>query len=258
MDDFLNDDVIMPDDTEEIPTEVTEEENFTEETPVSTETIEGEGETTPVEPEPFIKVKYNKEEIPLTQEQVIELSQKGMNYDKIQQRYNELSNNKGLKYIEQLAQRNGMQVEELVDYWEKQEYQSELNELVQKNIPEEYAREILESKKFRSEQQQRQREEAAAKQRENVMTEQRNEFLETYPNVEPKDIPQEVWDTWKTGVPLKFAYMQHERNVLENKVKALETNVKNKQKAPINNSITVNGSNSVGKEDAFLMGFNSI
>lgn len=263
MDEFLNDDVILPDEGESTPAEPTE----SNETIEGTDTIEPtepteegtEGESTPAEPtEPFLKIKYNKEEVPLTQEEVIALSQKGMNYDKLQERYNQAINNPNLMYLNELANKNGMEVDELVGYWRKQEEEAALNELIQNNIPEEMAQEILENRKFRQQMEQERKAKEIEASREQDWKRQQDEFMEIYPDVNPKDIPQDVWDMWRNGTELKFAYMQHQNQELIKENAILKQNDKNSKASPIKIGVTANGSNDVEKEDAFLIGFNSI
>lgn len=266
----MDEDMILPEGFE-IPTDTETEVNentvdnpnqevTTEETEVqpteNTETQQ-EVEATPSN-EPFLKIKYNKEEVPLTQDEVIALSQKGMNYDKLQEKYNQVANSREMQFFNQLAQKNGMTVQQLVDYYEQQEFEAQLKEYTEKNIPEDMARELIESRKFREEQQRKAQEDAKAKEHEQSLINQQNEFLDMYPNVDPKDIPQEVWDKVRNGVPLKYAYMEHERTQLQNQLKTMETNIKNKSKSPIKAGLSVNGSTSVEAEDPFIMGFNSI
>lgn len=250
----FNDDVILPEGfTEETPTEVNEE--VVEEV---AEGIEETVETPNIETPQTIKIKYNHEEKELTLEEATQLAQKGLNYDKLQQKINEFQNHPGLQYLNDLANRNGMQVEDLVQYWKQQEEQAMLNELLEKNIPEEYAKEMLESRKFREEQlkaQKAQEEEMLKKQEDENQV---KDFLEAYPNVKPTDIPQEVWDKAQQGVPLKYAYMEHEHKQLSDRVKILETNLNNKKKAPISNGVGDFGTDEPIQEDDFLKGFNSI
>ena len=167
-----------------------------------------EEETSSNELEPFLKVKYNHEERALTQEEAILMAQKGLNYDKLQQKIDSYQNDPGLQYLNDLAQRNNVSVEELVNHWKSQEEQAQLNELIQQNIPEEYAREMLENRKFREQfQAQEQQKQQAEKQNSEYM-----DFFNTFPGVEPKDIPPEVFvRSEQEGLPLKYAYMEHER-----------------------------------------------
>lgn len=56
-------------------------------------------------------------------------------------------------------------------------------------------------------------------------------FVTTYPGVDPKNIPQKVWDeVAKTG-DLVSAYMRHENEELKTKISALENNAKNAQRS---------------------------
>jgi hypothetical protein len=247
-----NEEMILPDDFVEdtTPTEPTEEINNeveTEETLEGTPTNENEP---PTPQEQKIKIKYNHEDRELTLEEATQLAQKGMNYDKIQQQYNEMQNNPGLQYLNDLAQRNDMSVEDLVSYWKQQEEQDQLQELIQSNIPEEYAQEILENRKFRQEQQQ----ERQTKQQEEQQQAELMEFINTFPDVDPSKIPPEIWQKVNEGVPIKYAYMEHQMSELKNQVKVLKNNETNKKKAPLG-SVSATGGNDEG-EDPFLMGFN--
>ena len=70
------------------------------------EPTEVETEVEPEVPvEPFLKIKYDKEEIGLTQEEAKELAEKGKNYDRLRDRYNSLNDP-----IEKLARMYDMDV----------------------------------------------------------------------------------------------------------------------------------------------------
>lgn len=267
MDEFMNNDTILPDDyTEDIPAEDNQGEDITNDENLETENIQPEeglesdaGTPTEQQQEPFLKVKYNKEEIGLTQEQVIELTQKGMNYDKVYQKYNESLNNPTLDYFNDLAQRNGMNLESLVAYYQQQEEQAELDYLQrEKGLTEELAKEVMENRKFREKLEQQQKIANQQQQRETEWKQQQDEFITMYPQVNPQNIPQSVWDDWKNGEKLTTAYMKYENETLRKENSILKQNGKNKAAAPIGKGISVNGSASVEKQDAFLTGFNSI
>lgn len=269
MDGIENNDMILPDDfSEGTPAEENTGENITNDENLETdgiqpeEGIEGE-EGTPTETpqEPFLKVKYNKEEVELTQEQVIELAQKGMNYDKIYQKYNEVANNPTLEYFNDLAQRNGMDLEGLVSYYQQQEEQSELEYLQrEKGLTEELAKEVMENRKFRQQLDNERKSQKEEVQRQENFRKQQESFMNKYPNVTPDKIPQSVWDEWKQsgGNDLVSAYMNYENAQLKQELAILKQNGKNKASAPIRAGVSVNGSKGVEVEDAFLQGFNSI
>ena len=263
----MNEDMILPNDfvnedaqpqaqdiNNEQVTETTEQPDYTNEGEQVEEVTTQEETSSEVDNSPRIKVKYNHEERELTLEEATQLAQKGMNYDKLQEKINSYQNDPGLQYLNEIAQKNNTSVEELVSYWKEQEQQAQLNELIQQNIPEEYAREMLENRKFREQLQQQEKQKA--------QTEKQNaeymEFFENFPGVEPKDIPPEVFvRSEQEGIPLKYAYMEHERNTLMNRVKMLEQNNKNIRKAPLSAGVSSHGSQEVAQEDDFLKGFNS-
>ena len=201
--------------------------------------------------EAFLQIKYNKEEKKLSKEEATILAQKGMNYDKIVERLNSYENDPNLSYLNSLAQKNNMDLGQLVNYWKQQEEEAELNELLQQNIPEEYAREMLESKKFREE---LQRKEYEAKQQQRQEAEFKD-FFQAFPGTVPDKIPPEVWEKRETeGIPLKYAYMEHMNNQLIKEKEILLNNNKNRKKAP-GLGVTKFGSGDTPSKDPFLEGF---
>lgn len=232
--------------SEEVQEDLTEEEIQSE--------VEETTETTEETPEEQrIRIKYNHEERELTLEEATQLAQKGMNYDKLQQKFNEVQNNPGLAYLNKLAERSGTSIENLVSYWEEQETQAELNQLIQNNIPEEYAREMIENKKFREQMEQKERQaQVEAKQQLEF-----NDFFKAFEGVKPEDIPTEVWQKNEKGVPLKYAYMEYEHKKLQNEIQVLKHNQEIKKKAPIRSTSSY-GNKEETTDDPFLEGFNSI
>jgi hypothetical protein len=262
---FEDEDVILPDDystpqeeiAEEVPEDVVSEESVNEEVDTN--------ETEPTEPtqeevDAFLKIKYNKEEIPLDQERAKELAQMGMNYPKLQEKLQALESDPRLTFVEELAQRQGMNVDEFIGAFREQQEQQQLNELIQQNIPEEYAREMLENRKFRQEFQTKQQESQQQEQQQADF----KEFLSYYKDANGKEfdpnkeaIPNEVLEAYQNGTPLKFAYMQHHNAQLQNQLKILKQNQVNTQRAPVG-SVTAHGSTETASKDPFEMGFDSI
>ena len=89
-----------------------------------------------------------------------------------------------------------------------QEEANKVQEYVQNNIPEEYAKELVESKRFREQFETEQ----ATKAKDAVSQKQFNEFFEAYPGTDPNSINQEVWNQYNAGVPLKIAYAAQQEN----------------------------------------------
>lgn len=205
------------------------------------------------------KVKYNHEEQELGYDDAVPLIQKGMNYDKLQERIGQLESDPRMSFVEELASEQGMDVNEYLEAFRNHREESKLQELVQQNIPEEYAREMLESRKYREQQKAEQK----AKEEEASKNKEFGEFFDYFKQANDRDfnsttdkIPQEVWDMNAQGVPIKFAYMQHHSNELRNQLKTLKQNEQNTKRAPIG-SLTTYGGDEQSSEDAFMRGFNS-
>ena len=147
------DEVDTPIETENVEENVETVENV-EETVENTEVIP---ESEAVSEIQKMKLKYNHQEVELPLDEIQVLAQKGMNYDKLQEKLHQAENNIGIQYLNDLAKRNGTDIEGLVNYWKEQERQAELNQLIQNNIPKELAQEILENRKYREQQQEAQR-----------------------------------------------------------------------------------------------------
>lgn len=259
---FEDEDVILPDDFEETSPQVEEsEETPVEEVEENLEPSAEPTETLPQEESPLtFKVKYNKEEQELTYDDAIPLIQKGMNYDKVQQRLQELETDPRLSFVEQLAKEQGMNVNEYLEEVQKWKEQEKINELVQKGISEEVAQELLETRKFREQMEA----EKKAKQQEEKKNAEFQDFFQYFKNANGRDfdtnsdqIPKEVWEAHAQGTPLKYAYMEHFNNQLSNQIKILKQNEVNTKRAPVQ-SVNTHGSTEVASEDDFLSGFNSI
>ena len=160
-------------------------------------------------------------------------------------------NNPYLKYLQEKAQRLGITVEQLIENDRKWEEQQQIQKLVQQNIPPEFAKEMLENRKFRemyqAEQQRRQQEETR---RQMFM-----EFIQTYPDVKADQIPQEVWQmTFQQGYPLTAAYAIWENKQLKQQMQTIQANQKN---AETSTGAAKNVDKVQGK-DPFEIGFDSV
>ena len=239
------DEVDTPIETENVEENVETVENV-EETVENTEVIPEQT----VEEIQKIKLKYNHQEVELPLDEIQVLAQKGMNYDKLQEKLHQAENNIGIQYLNDLAQRNGTDIEGLVNYWKEQERQAELNQLIQNNIPKELADEILENRKYREQQKELQKQNEE-KQRQEL---EFREFFEMFPNVAPNTIEGSVWEKVNQGIPLKYAFMEQEMNRLKAENSILQNNNNNKKKAVVNPI----GNGNEENYDPFLDGFNSL
>ena len=141
---------------------------------------------------PFLTVRYNKEERPLTREAAAEYAQKGLNYDKISGRLSEAERMlAGYGELETLAkdyaQRRGLPDVEAITAL-KGSLEGDAQALVNAQL--------------------------AA-------------FMKAYPDEDPHALPPAVINEWKQGVPLKEAYLSHRAAELERRMRAHETNARN-------------------------------
>jgi len=255
-------DMILPDDfqADTTPEEVTETLETQEPIESTEDTKPVEEVSEPVTEQPKIKVKYNHEEKELALDEAVPLVQKGMNYDKLQERLQQLETDPRLQFVEDMAQQFNMTVPEYLDAVKAQREEARIQELVEQGISQELAQEMLENRKFREQFES----EKKAKAEEAKKNKEYDEFFEYYRQANGKDfdpkaneIPNSVWEATQNGIPLKFAYMQHENSQLKQQLQTLKQNESNKQKAPVG-SVTAHGSTEVAGDDLFMQGFNSI
>lgn len=261
---FENEDMILPDDFQaDLPQSEEVTETLEAETPV--ETVEDTTPTEQTEQEKqealqALRVKFNHEEREIPIDEAIPLVQKGLNYEKVQERLQALESDPRLAFVETLAGQYGMSVPEYMQAVQQQQEQSRIQELVEKGISEELAQEMLDNRKFREQFEA----EKQAKQQEEQQNAQYNEFFDYFRQANGRDfapnqdnIPESVWEATKNGVPLKYAYMAFENQQLKQQLQTQKQNESNAKKAPVG-SVSAHGSNEVAAEDLFMQGFNSI
>jgi hypothetical protein len=166
----------------------------------------------PVTEQRKLKVKYLHEDKEVTEDEAVPLIQKGMDYDRVKAQSESLMQDR--KYIEDLAKEYGMDPATLKTELAKAAKATKLQELTAKGIPDDMAEEILESRKFR-EQQKEKETQAQAAERQNR---EAAEFLKEYPSVKATDIPPSVWTDVNNGIPLIHAYAKHENSMLRAQV----------------------------------------
>lgn len=251
----LDDDAILPDDDAAEP-QVENQDNQ----PNGEDTKPPEeAKEEPKEPYKF-KVKFNHEEMEIAEPDAIPLIQKGLNYDKLQERYNAIQNDPRLsKYekVEKISKLLGYQTDDqLIEALYNLHYQTVANqrgltpEQVRKEIELQEkeaqikAKEKAEQEKEKADQEKKQRE---------AMYER---FLERFPDVKPEDIKLETWEKVKNGMDLIAAYIEQRNQDLETQLKLIKQKEKNKSTAPVG-GVTNHGSIDPTAEDDFLAGFNS-
>lgn len=193
------------------------------------------------EPAAGIKVKYNGEEREISLDEAVTLSQKGMNYDKLQQRLAEREEeNKRLKqskeFEDEVASFFGKPTEEARQLIKQQLQESAISEIAKtRGVPIDVARDLyqkdreLQTVKPRLQQiETQQATEQAKEQRAADMKAELDSLLDSGVSVEDlKNMPKAFHDAWEKGVSLKDLHTEYARLV---KTKQEETAMAEAQK----------------------------
>ena len=211
------------------------------------------------------KIKYNKEDVTVESiEELINGYQKGLNYDKKLQELENLQNSKLEKYARAKAEQLGITVDEYMDRVEKyeeaqkrQQEEDELEQLISNGMPDTLARELIALRQTRHDFQKEindlKQEKELAKQ-EAEKNKEYQDFLDSFPDVNPKDIPKEVFEEAEKS-SLSNAYMKWKIKNLETQLSVAEQNKKNESSTV--GSVTDTGTTKEKHErDLFLEGFN--
>ena len=248
----------------------------TEETTQEQESTQGEDEQAhedtaadeqPGTEEPMFDLKYNKETKQYTRQQVTELAQKGLNYDHVTEQRDRLQqenadlakfrdeNSAILDTLRAAAEASGKSVPEYLT-------SIRTNLLVAQGISPETARErILREDAEQRLHSQQKAEEAAASSKRDAEQRQRDDiarFQKKYKDVDPKSIPQEVWEAVRGGELLTDAYGDYQRRELERQLKEANEKLAIRAKNESNKQKSLGSLQSTKQEtgkDPFLEGF---
>ncbi|MEI6821010.1 MAG: hypothetical protein WCL51_03685 [Bacteroidota bacterium] len=212
-------------------------------------------ETKPVETvvdTPYkIPVKFNHQDMELTQDEAVPLIQKGMNYDRaIERARQEAETNAVDLYIAgQGFEWNGKPILTKADYdialyeqslQEKGLEATDVTKLVDEHPTVRRAREIAEQNT-----------------KTEATTKEYTQFVKEYPDVKVTEIPKEVFEIQRdSGKSLADSMTAFLYKAEIEKNKQLTQNIENSKKAPVG-SVTAFGNDEPTIEDDFLKGFNS-
>ena len=161
--------------------------------------------------EPFMEVTYNGEKIPLTYEDSVTLAQKGMNYDKLNEKNTKLSEeiknltkiNEGL---EKIAKKLNISSEELILGLEEESVKEDILSFSKdNNIPFEYAKKLKDMEEKIT---------ALEKEKEELIpikkkNDEISEFKKIYPDIDEREIDPEILKEWEESKrPLKDVYSE--------------------------------------------------
>jgi hypothetical protein len=232
-------------------------------TPTETEAKEEVIDFTPLYNELSKHIKYMDQEVTIDSlEDLVKNYQKGLDYDRKTEKLQEIENSEELTYIKSKAKENGMTPTEYIKAIKeyeiqqaKQQEEAELNEMVESGVAEHIAKKVIETNRVAKElqveklklQEQQKLVEASAKK-----DAETNMFLETYPDVDIKTIPKEVFKEAEKS-NLLTAYTKHLNSKLQQEIAQLKQNKQNEESSPIKGT-TEHGGVVVEKQDDFLKG----
>jgi hypothetical protein len=162
--------------------------------------------------EPFLTVRYNKQEKPLSREEAAVYAQKGMNYDKVSEK---------LKAADSTLKTMGELKTLAAEYAAK------------KGISEAEAPGAIRSALDGTDMQA-------------VVNAQLDAFLAAHPDIDPRKLPDAVLAEWKRGVPLKEAYYAHLVKALSAKAQAMERDARARAANESNAAASMGGAGSMG------------
>jgi len=240
---------------------VFDEESDTTDTSETESSEDSEAKETPKEESPFLKIRYNGADENLTQEQAIELAQKGRNYDKVYQRLQALQNDPTRAVFEAQAQAAGLSLQEYADRLAQFQQASAINriakEFMTKNpdateeIAQQYAQSEYRNQQNLKAQQKAQEAQRLSQTRQTRAQEQVAAFIKEYPDVNIRELPQEVADDIdRNGETLLSAYRRYENKQLRAELEAARKNNSNRAKST--GTLTDNAGSVSG--DPFLAG----
>lgn len=224
---------------------------------------EAEAEAQKAEPEQndSFELNYMGEKSTVGRNEVVALAQKGMDYDRIRQERDgmseELKELRGNKeklaeyegFLDKLARSAGIDIPTLIDNTLAKALVAE--EAKKGNtITEEFAMQRIkfdrEKAAFEKQKQgggeqpkkqdEKPKEEPAKEETGDTVTkakrdDEANAFLAAYPDIDPKTIPKDVLEAWTKGTPLLQAYMAYENKKLKADIEALKQNTKNSERS---------------------------
>jgi DNA-binding transcriptional MerR regulator len=231
-------DAILPDD---FSMDTPQSEESTEQTEVPSESVQTVEDTTPTEqvtetpsietPQAF-KIKYNHEEQEISYDDAVPLIQKGMNFDKAVERAKQDAID---QYIaSQGYEWNGQPITTEKQYKQALMEQELIQQYQEQNLPPEVIQKLIKLESFQNEYEQ----EKTAKQQEEQKNAEYMEFFDYFRQANGRDfvpgkdiIPESVLTN--NQVPLKYAFMEHQNQLLQQQLQTLKQNKANESKAPV-------------------------
>lgn len=190
-----------------------------------------------------LNVKYNGEEKALSEDEARTYAQMGMNYEKLNGKYEEAQkaleaerNSKTNTIIDRFAQQAGLSREEYVTRLEREMERQEMEKLTEQGMSDELAKELLAARRTQNSVQDEIKElkdRLSRYEQQEEDTRRWAAFLTNHPDVKGYDaLPDEVKAAIANGTELELAYTQFENRQLKAQLEAKQKNEKNAASAP--------------------------
>lgn len=246
-DDITFDDLADQPETDEPEAEETEVESEAEEAEQQPEAEEQPSEEAPADQ---FELKHLDEVRSVGREEVIALAQKGMDYDRVRQKYDAAKpavewyekNSDTVKWLEEMAAEQNMSLAEMVDETRAEIMARKTNQSVA------VCRGIVANERKALELEARQKAMEATDKNSKV-DEEVQEFLKAYPDVGPDSIPQDVWDDVNKGETLINAYRAYENKQLKEQLKQEKAAAERRAQEEKNKARSTGSQSTAGKKD---------
>lgn len=206
-----------------------------------------------------VMINHQEREVSEDDPDFINYLQKGMDYDRVKDQVNTYKNDPRLSFVENLAKQHNMTPEQYIQAVEDQQYQDEIDDLVESGVSKDVAKEVVDTR--------RQKQQGSQVQSQSQEEKELVDFVEYYAKVNGKQfdpdsdtLPDEVWKSNASGTPLKVAYMEHlvtlkqdEQKAAQKQAEQKRQNEEAKKKAPVK-GVSKSGPGKSQKKDPQLDG----
>lgn len=200
--------------------------------------------------QPTFDLKYMGEIKTVGREEVVTLAQKGLNYDRILgerdtakaevSRLQEYEN-----FLQELAGPDNLSIEDLIDSTRAEVLAQK--EGIDPAVALQRIKLDRDKRAFEAQKSKEQADQRAKQAEEERQQEDFKRFVQAYPGVKAQDIPAEVWEKVRGGVPLVTAYAQHENKQLREENEALKAKVETAEQNKKNKERSTGSQSSAGK-----------
>ena len=238
---------------EEETTEPPEEADQQKEEPMEEETPTEENDQPDGQEEadqPTFDLKYMGEIKTVGREEVVTLAQKGLNYDRVLgERDTAKAEVTRLQeyesFLQELAGPDNLSIEDLIDSTRAEVLAKK--EGLDPAVALQRIKLDRDKRAFEAQKSKEQADQRAKQAEEERQQEDFKRFVQAYPGVKAQDIPAEVWEKVRGGVPLVTAYAQHENKQLREENEALKAKVETAEQNKKNKERSTGSQSSAGK-----------